>query len=139
MSDQSVSDVDNDDIDQMIKGIDEFDDNLFSKSQQKSKATPKQNVKDLDSKKKVKFEEDREFGEKDPKLSLRDNDNHDINTKPKQNIRKEINFDNDDDILGSLESKPKSNSAKSVMDDIFGTTTLFFFQEIPEENDHDTM
>ena len=38
MSDQSVSDVDNDDIDQMIKGIDEFDDNLFSKSQQKSRA-----------------------------------------------------------------------------------------------------
>ena len=121
MSDPSVSDVDNDDIDQMIKGIDEFDDNLFSKSQQKSKATPKENIKDPDSKKKVKFEEDREFHEKDSKLPLRDNDKHDINTKPKQNIRKEINFDNDDDILGSLESKPKSNSAKSVMDDIFGT------------------
>ncbi len=120
MSDPSVSDVDNDDIDQMIKGIDEFDDNLFSKSQPKSKTPPKEIPKEPDSKKKVKFEEDREFGEKDSKLPLRDNDNHDINSKPKQNIRKEINFDNDDDILGSLESKPKSN-AKNVMDDIFGT------------------
>ena len=57
MSDPSVSDVDNDDIDQMIKGIDEFDDNLFSKSQQKSKATPKENIKDPDSKKKVKSQD----------------------------------------------------------------------------------
>ena len=125
MSDPSVSDVDNDDIDKMIKGIDEFDDNLFSKSKQKSKVLPKEDPnKDHDPKlngKKVKFEEDRTFGGTESKLSLKDNDNYDINVKLKPNIKKEIHFDNDDDILGSLESKPKSKSAKNVMDDIFGT------------------
>ena len=125
MSDPSVSDVDNDDIDQMIKGIDDFDDSLFSKSQQKSKALPKEDSKkEIESKfsgKKVQFEEDREFGGQESKLPLRDNDSHDKNVKLKPNLKKEINFDNDEDILGSLESKSKSNSAKSVMDDIFGT------------------
>lgn len=125
MSDPSVSDVDNDDIDQMIKGIDEFDDSLFSKNKPKSKALQKEDPKkDFDSKfsgKKVKFEEDREFGGNDSKLPSRDNDSHDMNVKLKPNIKKEINFDNDEDILGSLENKSKSNSAKSVMDDIFGT------------------
>ena len=125
MSDPSVSDVDNDDIDKMIKGIDEFDDNLFSKSQQKSKVLPKEDPnKDHDSKfngKKVKFEEDSTFGGTESKISLKDNDSHDINVKLKPNIKKEILFDNDDDILGSLESKPKSKSTKNVMDDIFGT------------------
>ena len=125
MSDPSVSDVDNDDIDQMIKGIDDFDDSLFSKNKQKSKTLPKEDPKkEIDSKfsgKKVQFEEDREFGGKESKLPLRDNDSHDISVKLKPNIKKDINFDNDEDILGSLESKSKSNSAKSVMDEIFGT------------------
>ena len=121
MSDPSVSDVDNDDIDQMIKGIDEFDDNLFSKPTKKSKDPPK---KENDSKltgKKVKFEEEKVFAGTESKLNLKEDETQDLDAKIKPKTKKEIHFDNDDDILGSLESKPKPKSAKNVMDDIFGT------------------
>ena len=120
MSNPSLSDVDQDDIDQMIKGIDEFDDKLFSKNRPKAIAIPNGGpIKDTDSKgngKKVKFEEDSEAGVTESKLSLSPKDNL---AKPK--IKKEINFDNDDDILGSLESKTKTKITKNVIDEIFGS------------------
>ena len=40
MSDPSVSDVDPDDLEQMIQGIDDIDDNLFGIKKDKSKLQP---------------------------------------------------------------------------------------------------
>ena len=121
MSDPSVSDVDPDDLEQMIQGIDDIDDNLFGIKKDKSKSqptkptmkTPSENPKPVG--KKVQFEE-----EDEPKVNLvSKQEKEDVKPKP---TAKKIDFDDeDDDILGSLENKPKSKSTKSVMDDLFGS------------------
>merc|ERR1719270_839607 len=104
----------------MIQGIDDIDDNLFGIKKDKSKSqptkptmkTPSENPKPVG--KKVQFEE-----EDEPKVNLvSKQEKEDVKPKP---TAKKIDFDDDDDddILGSLENKPKSKSTKSVMDDLF--------------------
>ena len=128
MSDPSVSDVDQDDIDQMIKGIDDFDDNLFGKqkkpisSSQKPAVTNPEPVEangngnGIGNGKKVKFqEEDNTTAQFDPNVSGLSKDKEE-KSKP---LGKQLDFD-DDDILGSLENKPKAKTA-NVMDDLFGS------------------
>ena len=113
MSDFSVSDVDPDDLDQMIKGIDDFDDDLFGKSKSKQTSQSKQQppskpVATKSQEKRVQFDEenkeDEKPAEKEPKI------------KP---ISKRIDFD-DDDILAPVDKK---KSSKSVMDDLFGSSS----------------
>ena len=121
MSDLSVSDVDPDDLEQMIKGIDQLDHDLFGKkkpskniissqepspTKQETKSEPSVNKVTA---KKVQFEESTGNNKEDIKEST--------NTKP---VSKKISFDEDDDILGALE-KPRGKSTASVMDDIFGS------------------
>ena len=124
MSDPSVSDVDQDDIDQMIKGIDDFDDNLFGKQKKPISSSQKQAVTNPEpaevngngNGKKVKFqEEDNTTAQFDPNVSGLSRDKEEKSKPP----GKQLDFD-DDDILGSLENKPKAKTA-NVMDDLFGS------------------
>ena len=124
MSDPSVSDVDQDDIDQMIKGIDDFDDNLFGKQKKPISSSQKPAVTNPEpieangngNGKKVKFqEEDNTTAQFDPNVSGLSKDKEEKSKPP----GKQLDFD-DDDILGSLENKPKAKTA-NVMDDLFGS------------------
>ena len=126
MSDPSVSDVDQDDIDQMIKGIDDFDDNLFGKQKKPISSSQKPAVTNPEpieangngngNGKKVKFqEEDNTTAQFDPNVSGLSKDKEEKSKPP----GKQLDFD-DDDILGSLENKPKTKTA-NVMDDLFGS------------------
>ena len=117
MSDFSVSDVDPDDLDQMIKGIDDFDDDLFgkSKSKQTSQSKQPQPSKPAATKsqeKRVQFDEEN----KDKAKEVEKPAEKEPTIKP---ISKKIDFD-DDDILAPVDKK---KSSKSVMDDLFGSSS----------------
>ena len=130
----SVSDVDPDDLAEMMKGIDDLDDDLFGQKK-------KDPVKDLstkpvvktgsestqESERKVKFSEKAEYDWDEPiekgEEKVKEQpviDKEAVKDKPRKRV--EIKFD-DDDILGGLESRNTSSKSKpsaSFMDDIFG-------------------
>ena len=142
MTELSVSDVDPDDLAEMMKGIDDLDDDLFgkkpkeskgSKEAQKSvlKSSQQQELGQQGSGRKVQFSAKTESDwdaaddakEKDKEKVV--NQNEPFKDPPIKDIpRKKVEIDfGDDDILGGLDSnKSKPKASSGLLDDIFGKT-----------------
>ena len=140
MSDQSVSDVNPDDLEEMMKGIDDLDDDLFGKAtkkktilspEKKELVEPKgSKIENGPNKKKVKFEDinniERHDDDAIKPTGKSEPGNSELNRKD-ENEKKVVKtnerdiFDkDDDDILGSLDRKSTQNTKTDFMDDIFG-------------------
>jgi len=160
MSNDSVSDVNPDDLEQMIKGIDDLDDDLFGRPKKKDLPTVKSDVTETiaPGRRTKPNTTDDDLGDdllndlladeskptnksilgssksttQPSKIENKSKVMGDIfgndseeQTRPKPKNRAKIDLDfGDDDILGSLDSKPpkaKSESKNNFMDDIFGS------------------
>ena len=129
--DSEVSDVDPDDLAEMIKGIDDLDDDLFGKKKKTPVShSPKTSVLKTDTEtsqgngRNVKFstEPDSDTIDKNKDASEFDSPIKNPPVKEASKKKAEINFD-DDDILAGLDSAAQPSKKKpsaSFMDDIFG-------------------
>ena len=142
MSENSVSDVDPDDLAEMMKGIDDLDDDLFGKKpkDRPSKEMPQKSVlkssqQELGqgSGRKVQFSAktesdwDTDDVTKETEKEKVVNQNEPFKEPPIKDIpRKKVEIDfGDDDILGGLDSntnKSKPKASSGLLDDIFGKT-----------------
>jgi hypothetical protein len=144
MAENSVSDVDPDDLAEMMRGIDDLDDDLFGKK----KEPAKEMANDLPMKSVLKTSQEGTQGNgRKVQFSPTTESDWDVSDKKdeadnqkapttervvKENLPRkkvEIDFNDDDDILGGLESKTKPlgeskpKPCASFMEDIFGKAT----------------